>query len=75
MNPKYKKYLKTSAFAIVAFVAIFLGYLFFGKEKETPIEVQTVKMSKGAITFCYRNRYSRTSRSSRSRYASFWFGR
>ena len=23
---------------------------FFGKEKETPIEVQTVKMSKGAIT-------------------------
>lgn len=50
MNPKYKKYLKTSAFAIVAFVAIFLGYLFFGKEKETPIEVQTVKMSKGAIT-------------------------
>ena len=65
MNPKYKKYLKTSAFAIVAIVAIFLGYLFFGKEKETPIEVQTVKM----------NRYSRTSRSSRSRYASFWFGR
>ena len=50
MNPKYKKYLKTSAFAIVAIVAIFLGYLFFGKEKETPIEVQTVKMSKGAIT-------------------------
>ena len=50
MNPKYKKYLKTSAFAIVAIVAIFLGYLFFGKEKEIPIEVQTVKMSKGAIT-------------------------
>ena len=50
MNPKYKKYLKTSAFAIVAIVAIFLGYLFFGKEKETPIEVQTVKMSKGTIT-------------------------
>jgi len=50
MNPKYKKYLKTSAFAIIAIIVVFFGYLFFGKEKETPIEVQTVKMSKGAIT-------------------------
>ncbi|MFT3920780.1 efflux RND transporter periplasmic adaptor subunit [Cloacibacterium sp.] len=50
MNPKYKKYLKTSAFAIITIIVVFLGYLFFGKEKETPIEVQTVKMNKGAIT-------------------------
>ena len=50
MNPKYKKYLKTSAFAIIAIIVVFFGYLFFGREKETPIEVQTVKMNKGAIT-------------------------
>ncbi len=50
MNPKYKKYFKTSIIVLVASIVIFFVYKYFATEKVTNIAVQTVKMTKQNVT-------------------------
>ncbi|WP_292010466.1 efflux RND transporter periplasmic adaptor subunit [Chryseobacterium sp.] len=50
MNPTYKKYFKNSIIALIAVIAIFFGYQFFGKEKEASVQIQTTKMSTSDVT-------------------------
>ena len=50
MNPKYKKYFKSSIIVLVAAIVVFFGYKYFTTEKKASIAVQTVKLSKQNVT-------------------------
>lgn len=50
MNPKYKKYFKSSIIVLVAAIVVFFGYKYFTTEKKASIAAQTVKLSKQNVT-------------------------
>ena len=50
MNSKNKKYFKTSLLVLGLLIIAILGYNFLGKKKETPIQVETVKLKKADVT-------------------------
>lgn len=50
MNPKYKKYFKSSIIVLVAAIVVFFGYKYFTTDKKASIAVQTVKLSKQNVT-------------------------
>ena len=50
MNPKYKKYFKSSLIVLIAAIVVFFVYWYFASDKKTNIVVQTVKMTGQNVT-------------------------
>jgi HlyD family secretion protein len=50
MNPKYKKYFKSSVIVLIAAIVVFFVYRYFASDKKTNIVVQTVKMTGQNVT-------------------------
>lgn len=50
MNPKYKKYFKSSVIVLIAAIVVFFVYRYFASDKKTNIAVQTVKMTRQNVT-------------------------